>query len=73
MPLHPTAVQEETGFSAVEMLLYLVIAALIAFVGIYVFNSQKSADANYNAASQAAQTSPPKVPKKAATKTLQAP
>lgn len=57
-------VKEETGFSAIEMLLYLVIVSLITFVGFYVYNSQKSANATYTTAGKTAEASAPRVIKK---------
>jgi Tfp pilus assembly protein PilV len=60
MELHHTAVKEETGFSAVEMLLSLIIVVMITFVGYYIYNTQKNADATYKAASTVASASVPK-------------
>ncbi len=54
-------VKEETGFSAVEMLLCLIIVIMISFVGYYIYNTQKKADATYNAASKSVTTSVKKV------------
>lgn len=65
MDLHPTAVKEETGFSVVEMLLCLVIVCLVTFIGLYVYNTQKSANASYKSASAVAQAPVPKITKKA--------
>ena len=65
MEIHPTAVKEETGFSAVEMLLCLIIVILITFVGYYIYNTKKNADAAYKAASTAAQASAPRTTRKA--------
>ena len=65
MELHHTAVREETGFTAVEMLLSLIIVVMITFVGYYIYNTQKTANATYKAVSNAAQASVPKSTKKA--------
>ena len=65
MELHHTAVKEETGFTAVEMLLSLIIVVMITFVGYYIYNTQKTANATYKAVSNAAQASVPKSTKKA--------
>ena len=64
MDLHHTAVKEETGFSAVEMLLCLIAVTLITFVGYYVYHTQQAANATYNAATAAAQISTPKTIRK---------
>ena len=45
MELHHTAVKEETGFSAVEMLLSLIAVSLITFVGYYVYHTQQATNA----------------------------
>ena len=66
MELHDSAVKEETGFTAVEMLLSLIIVVMITFVGYYIYNTQKTANATYKAASNASQVSPPKHTKKTA-------
>ena len=50
MDLHHTAVKEETGFSAVEMLLYLIAVTLITFVGYYVYHTKNAADKTYASA-----------------------
>jgi hypothetical protein len=65
MELHHTAVKEETGFTAVEMLLSLIIVVMITFVGYYIYNTQKNANATYKDASSAAQANVPKSTKKA--------
>ncbi|MEO7364129.1 MAG: hypothetical protein ABIV43_01325 [Candidatus Saccharimonadales bacterium] len=57
MELHHTAVKEEKGFSAVEVLLCLIIVILIGFIGFFVYNTQKSTDK----LNQAATTSTPAV------------
>ena len=64
MDLHHTAVKEETGFSAVEMLLCLIAVTLITFVGYYVYHTQQAANKTYNDATAAAQIAAPKVTKK---------
>jgi len=53
-------VKEETGFSAIEMLLCIVIVVMIGFVGYYIYHTQKAADATYKTASQTAQSNIPK-------------
>ena len=65
MDLHHTAVKEETGFSAVEMLLSLIIVTLITFVGYYVYHTQQAANATYNAVTSSAQATAPKTKHKA--------
>ncbi len=60
MDLHHTAVKEETGFSAVEMLLSLIAVELITFVGFYVYHTQQSAKSTYNAATKEALVTAPK-------------
>ena len=55
MELHHTAVKEEAGFSAVEILLSLIAITLITFVGFYVYHTQQAANATYSAASKSAQ------------------
>lgn len=64
MDLHHTAVKEETGFSAVEMLLYLIAVTLITFVGYYVYHTQQAAYATYNADTVTSQAAAPKTIKK---------
>jgi Tfp pilus assembly protein PilV len=64
MELHHTAVKEEAGFSAIEILLSLIIVILITFVGYYVYHTQKAANATYKAVSITAnQVAPVGVPK----------
>jgi Tfp pilus assembly protein PilV len=64
MELHHTAVKEEAGFSAIEILLSLIIVILITFVGYYVYHTQKAANATYKAvAITANQAAPPTVSK----------
>jgi Tfp pilus assembly protein PilV len=58
-------VKEETGFSAIEMLLCIIIVLMVGFIGYYVYHTQKSANATYNSASKIAAVSAPKVTKKA--------
>lgn len=43
-------VKEETGFSALEMLLYLCIVAIIGLVGTYVYHAKTTADKSLSAA-----------------------
>lgn len=50
----------ESGFSLVESLLLVIAVALVAFVGYYVWHSQKTANQTYNSASKVAQSSPVK-------------
>jgi hypothetical protein len=50
----------QTGFSAVEGLLSLIVAVLIVFVGYYIYHAQKNTSDTLNAASQVAQSSPAK-------------
>lgn len=57
-------VKEETGFSAVEMLLCLIIVVMITFVGYYIYHTQQTANATYKDASNAAQASVPRSVKK---------
>ena len=42
----------ETGFSAIEGLLILIIIGIVGFAGWYVYDAHKKANATYNAASQ---------------------
>jgi hypothetical protein len=66
MELHDSAVKEETGFTAVEMLLCLIIVILITFVGYYIYNSQKNTDDINKNISTAATATIPKTVKKTA-------
>jgi len=61
MELHHTQIKEEKGFSAVEMLLSLIAVTLIAFVGYYVWNTQKTTDETLTAAGKTASVAAPKV------------
>lgn len=69
MDLHDSAVKEETGFTAIEMLLCLIIVILITFVGYYIYNAQKNTDAINKAVSTAASSPVPKTTRKLATST----
>lgn len=43
-------VKEETGFSALEMVMYLVIVSIISLAGTYVYHVKSTADQNLTTA-----------------------
>ncbi|MGC1177422.1 MAG: hypothetical protein WA843_05110 [Candidatus Saccharimonadales bacterium] len=57
----------QKGFSLVEGLLIVIAVALIAFVGYYVWHSQKEANKTLNAASKSSQATTPKADTKPTT------
>lgn len=56
----------QKGFAAIEAVLVLVVVAILAGTGYYVYHANKKTDATLNAASKASQSSPAKTTKKKA-------
>jgi hypothetical protein len=55
-------IKNQSGFTLVEGLLVIIALTLVAFVGYYVYNSQKDANQTLDKASSASQKSMPKAP-----------
>lgn len=60
MELHHTAVKEEAGFSAIEILLSLIIVVLVTFIGYYVYHTKVTADTAYKSVANTANQVAPK-------------